>query len=371
MQWRQLVGQERAKLCLDAAMASGKLGHAYLFAGDSGTGKFAAAIELTMAVLCRASEETRPCYECESCRKVLHYSHPDLHVIMPVLLDKEHRGSDGKLKDEGWQYISHTVAARIGNPYLPQDVSGIASIPVEWVREVNQAINRGALDKGKNVAILDGIDMMNKDAANAMLKTLEEPPPNTLMILLTDRFHAVLPTIISRCQVLRFAFLSPEQIQSQLVARYSVDESDPRVRHASFTGSLGRAVFAFEHPSDEIVKEAAVFWAACQDGAWPQIIEAVDKLSKLDDVGAYEKFFIEMMNLLRGAFFRNLGGTEKYFTVDGAPAIGLHGIETAEELSRIARVCEDAIGWVRARGNTGLVFVNFAIAMMETINGKK
>ncbi len=80
----------------DSAFDNGTLGHAYLLCGDAGCGKFAVAFDLAQALLC-LSDTQKPCGECVSCKKVKKYSHSDFHVIMPVVLEKEHKSSDGKL----------------------------------------------------------------------------------------------------------------------------------------------------------------------------------------------------------------------------------------------------------------------------------
>ena len=105
--WKNLVGQDRVKEVLANAFTHEMLGHAYLFCGDEGTGKFAAALELSMALLC-SDPGKAPCYACDSCTKVLRYAHPDFHVIMPVSLEKEHK-KDGKLSAEGWNFLASSV----------------------------------------------------------------------------------------------------------------------------------------------------------------------------------------------------------------------------------------------------------------------
>jgi DNA polymerase-3 subunit delta' len=84
---------------------------------------------------------------------------------------------------------------------------------------------------------------MQKGSANAMLKILEEPPAGTLMLLLTERIHAVLPTIVSRCQILRSAYLAPELLRSQLITRFSLQPDDHRLEELVYTGSLGQALY--------------------------------------------------------------------------------------------------------------------------------
>ena len=197
LRWTNLIGQERVKEMLSSAVANGTLGHAYLLCGDIGTGAFQAALELSMALLCSGDGEV-PCYICDACKKVLRNAHPDFHVIMPVSLEKEYRDSDNNLNQEGWEFLSLMIQARISEPYRLPVQPGVPAIPVEWVKEINHAIRRGAVLKGTTIAVFDGIDSMNKESANAMLATLEDPPENTVLLLITQRPQSVLPTIASR-----------------------------------------------------------------------------------------------------------------------------------------------------------------------------
>jgi DNA polymerase III delta' subunit len=370
IKWKQLAGQERIKDVLGAAYEHNTLGHAYLFCGESGTGKFAAALELGMALLCK-SELAHPCYECEACRKVMHYTHPDFHVILPVSLQKEHKSDSSKLTDDGWKYISEAIGARIANPYFPREFSTIPSIPVEWMRELNHAVLRGALEGGKNVAILDGVDTMNKESANSMLKTLEEPPEGTIMILLTNRINSVLPTLVSRCQILRFSTLSPDVIRREISARYGIDPSDPKVEAVLYTGSLGKSIFLYENPSEEISRVALEFWNFCAANDWDAIAARIDNLSEIDDYSTFEKFFTHMMHFIRNAFYNKLKGTENYIIGKGAEEFDLKGISDPVKIEELVQTCQNAIGWIQSRAQISLVLVQFAISVMETINGKK
>lgn len=370
LQWKQLIGQERIKEVLSSAFVNNTLGHAYLLCGDAGTGKFAAAFELSMALLCKSSDN-RPCFTCDSCSKMLKYGYPDFHVLMPVALEKEHRSSESKLTDEGWKFIGESVKERIKNPYNLRTFSSIPSIPLDWVKEVNHAIVRGALESERNVAILDGIDHMSKESANAMLKTLEEPPSGTVMLLIAERIHAVLPTIISRCQILRFSYLSPELISDQLSKKYNLKSDDQRIQSVSYTGSLGRAIYLFDNPQESISKDAADFWALCLQQDWLQVSGMIDRLGRLDDFGAYEKFFIETMHLIRTAFFNKLRGTENYIMGNRSFEINLGDLIAPEKIENLIGICEDAIRQISARANISLVLVNFAISLMEIFNGEK
>jgi DNA polymerase III delta prime subunit len=370
LQLSNVVGQERIKEVFGSAFENQTMGHAYLLCGEAGTGKFAAAFELCMALLCKDPENS-PCYRCDSCLKMLKYGHPDFHVIMPVVLEKEHRTSDSKLADDGWKYVGECVSERIKNPYHLRTFPGIPAIPLDWVKEVNHAILRGATAGSRNVAILDGIDYMSKESANAMLKTLEEPPPGTVMFLLTDRIHAVLPTIISRCQILRFSYLSPELIQNALSKKYELPVSDKRITDVADCGSLGRSIYLFENPVEEITKDAAEFWKCCTGNDWLLIADMVDKLSRIDDFGTYEKFFVEMMHLIRNAFFNKFSETENYIMGNKSLAIDLGKLFAPEQVDDLIGICDDALRQISARAAISLVLVNFAISLMEMLNGEK
>ncbi len=368
IRWKKFIGQERIKGVLESALQSDTIGHAYLFCGSCGTGKFAGAVELAMALLCNDSE-CRPCYECDSCRKILHFAHPGLHIIMPMVFEKEHKSGDG-LTGAGWELLSTSVRQRIAEPYRQQNLSGLPSIPLEWVREVNHAILRGSVDGRRNIVIIDGIDSMQKGAANAMLKTLEEPPAGTLMLLLTERIHAVLPTIVSRCQILRFAYLAPELLRSQLISRFSVQPDDHRLEELVCTGSLGQSLYLLENSDEQIIKDACEFWKLTVGQNWSAISEMIDRLCAINNDSLYEKMFTHIIRLLRNAFFRNIEGTENYIMGDRSFTVDL-AVGSPEKLELLVELCEKAIKQVRSRVNITMVLVNFAIAAMEILNGQK
>ncbi len=370
LQWNKFIGQERIKKVLSSAFINNTLGHAYLLCGDAGTGKFAAAFELAMALLCK-SQDQKPCGSCDSCLRILKYGHPDFHVVLPVAPEAEHKKKDGTLNDEGWKFISESVIRRIQNPYHIRTYSAIPSIPIDWIKEVNQSILRGALEGERSIAIIDGIDMLNDDSANAMLKTLEEPPAGTLILLLTDKIHALLPTIVSRCQILRFAWLSPEEISAKLVKMYGGSPVDKRIKDVSYCGSLGRAIHLYENPGADVINDAVKFWTLCERGLWNDVFELCDQLVKLDDYGSYEKFFRETMLLVRNAFFAKLEGTENYIRGKSSSEIIFHTHDGLEKVEDLMEVCEKALSRIAHRANISLVFANFAISLMEILNVEK
>jgi DNA polymerase-3 subunit delta' len=364
--WKNLVGQERTKEVIGAAFDNGALGHAYLFCGDEGSGTVQAAVELAAGLLCE-SDGDAPCYRCPACTRLLHYAHPDFHMVFPVYLAKEHRGSDNSLSQRGWDYLCETAGRRVRDPYLPLDHSGVPTIPVEWIREVNHAVQRGPLSADTNVAVVCGADVMQKESANAMLKTLEEPPSHTLIILCTERPHLLLPTIVSRCQVVRFGYVSTSDILSALAGRFRDTVAAEALERAAegAQGSLGRALLAVESPLDEIAGHVRTLWGLARQGDWLTASAEIGELARVRDFGFYEKLFTFYISGVRTAFLGGLPDTQNYISTSFEPPAGVD--LDVHRAQRLLDACEQALRGVRARGNIALILVNFLMGTMEIL----
>ncbi len=215
MSWQGIQGHDENVERFRRILASGRLASTFLFVGPPGVGKRTFALKLAQALLCQVEPDIKldPCGTCPSCQQVAAQSHPDLELIakpadksfIPVEVfigDREHRMRDG---------LCHNISLK---PYLG----------------------------GRKVAIIDDADYLNQEGANCLLKTLEEPPPKSVIILIGSSEQTQLPTIRSRCQVVRFGELPPEVVASLLLSLGEVDTDIEAARLAGFShGSLQRA----------------------------------------------------------------------------------------------------------------------------------
>jgi DNA polymerase-3 subunit delta' len=374
---KDVVGQQRVKDTLKRDIENGRVAHAYLFCGDEGVGKFAAALAFARALLCTGGGAA-PCGRCESCRQVDNHTHPDFHCALPVCLAKEHRGSDGQsLNEKGWEFLDETCRKRVADPYVADEAAGIPLIPVEWIREINHAIQRGAVKSGFTVALICDIDLLNRESANAMLKTLEEPPADTLIICTTRRPFAVLPTLVSRCRIVRFGYIAPSDIAAACAARLGTPADDERIAEAAryAEGSLGRALRLLDQPSEECAARAMELLDMCRSADWNDIGPRLDAMvaegfDSGRDYGTAEKALQYVMYVVRDSFLAGMGASEKYIRKEYVRAV-TPGAVTAEQTEAMARVCGDAIAGVRARGNVLLVLAAWLISMTEILYGKE
>jgi len=201
LRFASLLGHEKPKALLREAAARNKMGHAYLFRGPDGVGKKRAALTLAAYINCKNPLENDACGRCVSCRKYGSGSHPDLLLVAP----------DG------------------------------AAIKIGQVRELKHQLVFPPHEARVRVIILEDIHTMRREAANSLLKTLEEPAPGNLLILTADLAGDVLPTILSRCQIIPFGPLDHEDMARVLMQEESIEESAALTLAAVSEGSLGRA----------------------------------------------------------------------------------------------------------------------------------
>lgn len=214
-----LIGNKQAKEFLTRMMTAGRLPGAMLFAGPEGVGKKQYALEAAKSVLCEHTEVFGSCGECSVCRRADKFVFPTSE------------------KKEDHEKVFFSDHADVG-----QVIPFRRNILVDAIRDLEREANFRPYEGSARFFIVDDADKMNPAASNALLKTLEEPPPTTHIFLLTSRFDSLLPTIISRCQVLRFQPLETADIESYLLKTKEFSHEDAALAARISRGSLGRAL---------------------------------------------------------------------------------------------------------------------------------
>lgn len=203
---------------LRRAIDTDQVPQSYLFHGPDGVGKFAAALYFGMAINCHAAPGLRPCGECNSCKKFMALSHPDLiyHFPSPNLEFTPEGESRSKNREKLLKEYAEYVENRRTTPWREYRFSANSEIRIDVIRWLEHRVNVSLHEGRYKVVIVEAADQMNASAANAFLKTLEEPPANTVLILTTARPDAMLPTILSRCQRVAFRALPRHIIEEEL-----------------------------------------------------------------------------------------------------------------------------------------------------------
>lgn len=215
MTWHGIDGHDAVVEQFRRALGRWRLASSFLFVGPEGVGKRSFALKLAEALLCQShpEEEMDPCGECPACLQVVAGTHPDLEVV-------------AKPKDKS---------------FLPLDLF-IGDPDHRMQRGLCRNIALKPFMGGRRVAIVDDADFLNAEGANCLLKTLEEPPPRSVLILIGTSPSRQLPTIRSRCQLVRFGLLATEVVAELLIRAGVVDDGAEARRLAGYSGgSLERA----------------------------------------------------------------------------------------------------------------------------------
>lgn len=255
MLFRNIYGHEKQLALLKSAITGGRLAHAYLFHGREGIGKKAAAMAFAAAILCE-SNEGEACHACLSCKKIAHGNHPDLVTITA----------------EG------------------------AFIKIQAIKDLLHMIAFRPLEGGRRLFIIDEADRMNQTAANALLKTLEEPSPANILVLITSKPYTLPRTILSRCQQLRFSPLRQETVRAYLEQKEALAAEAAGIIAAAADGSIQRALQLKE--DDYLAYRKAVLGHIAASHAG----EPLQRLSLLRYLGKEKKDVPEKLSLLLSCF---------------------------------------------------------------------
>jgi DNA polymerase III subunit delta' len=199
----EILGHQRQTETLRLALAKGRLHHAYLFAGPEGVGKRTLALALAKAIHC-AERVDDFCGQCANCARIEDGNHPDVRTIEPLAGKKE--------------------------------------ISIQQIREIEKQLNFRSFSGRKKIAVLDPATLMNLSAQNALLKTLEEPPQDSLLLLVATNTGGLLPTLRSRCLRLSFGCLQCEQVANYLASKKGLKREEADFLAAMAMGSLGTAL---------------------------------------------------------------------------------------------------------------------------------
>lgn len=204
MSFKDIKGEAAAVSFLKNVFSAGRVANAYIFLGPSGCGRKLAAVNFAKLLNCAAPIGQEPCEACPSCARINSSSHPDIKIL---------ERKDGK-----------------------------AEFGIDIVLEAIRSISLKAYEARMKVYIVDEADLMSEEASNAVLKTLEEPPQDSVLILIVEDMHLISETIRSRSQVVKFFPMPVGEIEGILKEEYELEGSTAKVLAGLSQGSIGRAL---------------------------------------------------------------------------------------------------------------------------------
>ncbi len=347
MQFKDIQGQDEIKRRLVKTIDTGRVSHAQMFTGEAGSGTLPLALAYIQYLNCPDRTDGDSCGVCPSCQKIANLAHPDLHFVMPV--NKQGKKSGEVITSDTFLGEWREMMKKTGGYFDEQmwyDTLGLENlqglISKKEADEVIRKLGFKSFEGGYKAVVVWLPEKMNTEAANTLLKILEEPWDRTLFVLVSARPRLLLPTILSRVQ----ETVVPG---SEFEARRRLAGADPEETGEDFEFFVEIMRLSYNDKHLELIK-----WA-----------ERVASLGRERQKRLLENF----IRLVRSSLMINAGlediaylwGAELDFCRKFAPFIGAHNVES------LVNEMESALGQMRQNASAAIVFTHFALAVSKLI----
>ena len=315
MLFKEIVGQEDIKKRLIQTVKDNRISHAQLLLGPAGSGNLPLAFAYAQYIFCSNKQENDSCGECSSCLKMQKIAHPDFHFVFPVYKVKTDRDS---VSDD---FITEMREALIPNPYLELDefldIIGIENKqPQVYVGEsaaILRKLSFKAYEGEYRVVIIWKPEKMNVQAANKILKIIEEPPERTLFILVAENTDLMLATILSRTQMVKIKKIDDHSMQQALVEKYKLSADDALRITYHADGNFGQAMKLAAQGDDSVenMQKFRDWMLACYKNNIPEMLSWSEKLASTEEGREKQKaFLLFCQNMFRKALMQTYSSSE-------------------------------------------------------------
>ena len=381
MRFAEITGQEELKRRLTASVDAGRVSHAQLFTGAAGTGALPLAVAYAQYLCCRNRRDGDACGVCPDCRQIAALAHPDLHWVFPV--NKQGKKSGEVIRSDEFLPLFRELFAERGGYFTPQEwydrldlgktLKG--SIAAREAEEIIRKLSFKSFESEYKILLIWLPETMNEEAANKLLKILEEPWERTLFLLVSEQPELLLPTIRSRTQEVHVPRIAPGVLEAEARAQGVADPLQARNMARLADGDLLKLRQLVAGENDAAQRENfAQFCALMRLSYNDKHLELIAWAEEVAQLSREQQRALlrDMARLLRESFMLHAGlgevsylwGEELAFCTKFAPFVGTENIEPL-----VAEI-EQAMAQLSQNGNPGIVFTHFALAVSKLIKRK-
>ncbi len=369
MSWTKIIGQERVKRLLQNTLRTKQLAHAYLFYGVEGIGKDALALEFARTINC-SSGMPDTCGSCPSCKKFKTLQHPDVKLIFPLPAGKgEKQGDDpfAVLTEEQILTVREQVRLKAEDPYHKIEIPKANFIKINSIRGMKRESSMSRSEEGKKIFILFNAELMNQEASNSLLKTLEEPLPDTIILLTTSAKDSLLPTLLSRCQAVQCDLLIEEDIDKALQERDGIESGQSRLAARLSNGSYGLARRLVSADMAAQREEVVDFLRLCLSKQRVPMLQAVEELASTYDRTAMQRWFELLQIWLREALLLQKTGNDTGLAWDQESLKRFTRNFPQANLIGALDLTNQAIAQIDKNGYLPLILINVSLGLRKNL----
>ncbi len=374
--WINVIGQQRAKSILSNSFERKRIAHAYLFYGQEGVGKDAAAVEFAMLINCDSPVNgNEACGECKSCRDINSLKPPFIRFITALPTGKnesEDKDPLVTLDEEDAQIYLSELALKAGDKYHRINIPGANDIRISSIRLLKDQVSLTGYANKKKIFMISQAERMNQQSSNALLKILEEPPEDTVLILTTSRVNSLLPTIVGRCQSLKFDPLTEEEILTYLNSEHpELNEKDAKFFAALSQGSITNCREIMTQDYMDLRERVINFIASTITRRHLSLGAEIDSVISKKDKQRIKRFLSLLSIWFRDVTVKNSGADEQVINSDKLDRLGKFSGNYSSENYKIMKLIEEAILDVDRNIFPELLLTNLSIkiaGMIKRVN---
>lgn len=384
MLFKDILGQDHIKNYLITTANAGRIPHAQLFIGPEGSGNLPMAMAYAQYILCNNSDGENTTGNSACNLKFEHISHPDMHFVYPITSTDEVKGDSvvsTNFLDQWRSFVKENPYGSLFDWYKKLEIpkkQGIIS--VKESAAINKNLSLKAYEGGYKVMIIWMADKMRTDAANKLLKLLEEPPEKTIFILISESIDDLLQTIISRCQVVDFLALPEQVITDALIATHKVEANLAKKIAHQCEGNYNKALHLLHKDDDDSVfEEWFINWVRAAFKAKGNASVIADLISWSTTIAKEgretQKNFLQFcIQFFRQALLLNYKATDLVYLEPNfenfklekfAPFV--HGNNIAD----IFKELEDAMYHIERNGNSNIILTDLSIKLTRLLHKKE
>jgi DNA polymerase III subunit delta' len=357
MAFDNIVGQNKIKDILVRMLTKQRVPHALLFYGPEGIGKEAIALEMAKALICQ--QGVPACGVCPDCQRISQLNHPDVYFIYPAMAtttDKEH---------------AEVKQSIVRNPYLRSNPWASPTISIDRIRELKRTSAMTSFENKGRVVIIADAQRMTTEATNSVLKILEEPPDRMTIILTSSQPALLLPTIISRCQGIRFSPLNWNDIATAIRDTQGVEPQRAQLIAKLSSGSLRRALELLDEAVDE-KRERTVDILRSVIRSDVERLSLVDEIVSKDDKKTIQEYLEIMLLWFRDAMIINNSGDDSMLINPDKRETLVRFCQSFEpmDFDAIAGQIEQALERIRRHVHVNLILINLFYFLHQQLRRK-
>ena len=382
MKFTDIVGQQHIKNHLIQSASKGRIPHAQLFIGNEGSGTLPMALAYAQYIICGNSSLNNNEGNAACNLKFSQFQHPDLHFVFPVATTdkvKTNPVSDLFL-DEWLPFIKEHPYAHLNDWYQTIDIKNKqGNINVAEAANTLKKLALKSFEGGYKIVIIWMAECMNTEASNKLLKLLEEPPAQTVFLLISEDETSILPTILSRCQVLHFPPLTEFEIQNALVHHFEQDPSVAARIAKQAQGNYNKALKLIRDKETELpFEEWFIIWvrAAFRANKNARVVsELVLWSDELAGIGREnQKLFLQYcMEMFRQALLVNYQVKPLVYMHLKSDSFKLENFApfvNDKNITAIFKEISDAVYHIERNGNPKIIFTDLSIKLTRLIHRK-